>query len=174
MDISTALTGASWRHTDDGSTSTPSRDELRRLLAFIALRSDTWASRVRHDRDERWYELLLRTAAVDVWLVGWWPGQWTPLHDHGGASGALTVLRGTLTEESVVSPSAPHSDWRSLTTGTTIDIAAHLVHRVGNAGRTPATSIHAYSPPDVDMRTYGHVMAGGRAAHWPAVAGGRL
>ena len=39
-----------------------------------------------------------RTAAYEVWLLSWVPGQGSGLHDHGRSCGVLTVLRGALTE----------------------------------------------------------------------------
>lgn len=174
MTISTALTRAHWLTTDHASTTAPSHEQLRELLIDIALRAETWAARVRHDRDERWYGLLLRTPAVDVWLIGWWPGQWTPVHDHGGAKGALIVLQGTLIEERVVSTPAPHRQRRSLVAGTATDVDADVVHRVGNAGRTVATSIHAYSPPGIDIRAVPDATADLRTLGVREVAGTRL
>ena len=172
MDIAAALRGTHWLSTELDSSARPSPEQLRNLLARIALRPDGWAPRVRHDPGQRWYELLLRTASVDVWLIGWWPGQWTPLHDHGGAGGALTVLGGSLTEESVSSVSSGRWSRRSLTPGTTLDVRPDAVHRVGNAGRLPATSIHAYSPPGLEMRSYEDTAGiASLSVHRQAVAG---
>ncbi|HEV7677546.1 MAG TPA: cysteine dioxygenase family protein [Candidatus Dormibacteraeota bacterium] len=154
MDISTALRGTTLLTSEQDASRSPSPEQLRALLARIALRPELWAPRVRHDPAQRWYELLLRTGSFEVWLIGWWPGQWTPFHDHGGAAGALTVVSGALTEETMAS--GPRARWsrRALTPGTTLPVRSDVVHRVGNAGHAPATSIHAYSPPGLEMRTF--------------------
>jgi hypothetical protein len=41
---------------------------------------------------------LLESEWYDVWLVGWPPGTGVEPHDHGASAGALTVIKGTLTE----------------------------------------------------------------------------
>ncbi len=63
---------------------------------------------VDYDENERWHQRLYRDQRVDVWLISWLPTQGTQLHDHGGSSGAFTVLTGTLTE-AVFSTGACHN-----------------------------------------------------------------
>src|SRR4051794_29651277 len=48
--------------------------------------------------DERWHVRLHQDDDVDVWLISWTTEQGTELHDHGGSSGAFTVVHGTLNE----------------------------------------------------------------------------
>jgi predicted metal-dependent enzyme (double-stranded beta helix superfamily) len=86
------------------------------------------------------------TEELEVWLIGWCPGQSTPLHDHGGAEGALVVVAGAL-DETIVLPPPAAAHRRSLRPGRAVRLPASRVHRVGNAGSVLATSIHAYSPP---------------------------
>jgi hypothetical protein len=42
---------------------------------------------------------LLVTSGAEAWLLGWPAGLVTPAHDHGGATVAVTVLEGWLSEE---------------------------------------------------------------------------
>src|SRR5262249_46501915 len=53
---------------------------------------------VRFDDQARWPQRIYRDQRVDVWLISWLPDQGTQLHDHGGSSGAFTVLSGQLAE----------------------------------------------------------------------------
>jgi predicted metal-dependent enzyme (double-stranded beta helix superfamily) len=131
-----------------------SRDRLAVITAGFAARADLWRDRARHDPESRWFERILLNPALEVWLIGWAPGQWTPLHDHAGAAGALTVAEGQLTE--VEFPDGPQGERRRRlhSAPATVAFETHHIHRVGNRGDRNATSIHAYSPPDLLVRTY--------------------
>src|SRR4051794_3407438 len=48
--------------------------------------------------DRRWHVRVHQDVEVDVWLISWTTEQGTELHDHGGSSGAFTVVEGTLNE----------------------------------------------------------------------------
>src|SRR5690349_14507437 len=45
-----------------------------------------------YDPDQRWHQRIYRDRRVDIWLISWLPTQGTQLHDHGGSSGAFSVL----------------------------------------------------------------------------------
>jgi quercetin dioxygenase-like cupin family protein len=165
MEIHPALHGAAWSPGVPSAVHAGARSsqrlrietgrlpapELAGIVSSLSGRPELWQSLVRHHRRERWYDRLALTEDVEVWLIGWWPGQSTPLHDHGGAEGALVVVAGALEETAVTLPPgvARH---RTLRPGSVVGLPASTVHRVGNAGRVPATSIHAYSPPGCEMR----------------------
>jgi predicted metal-dependent enzyme (double-stranded beta helix superfamily) len=124
--------------------------ELARRLAADA---DLWRGVVRHNPQSRWYTRLLLTGAVEVWLIGWAPGQGTEIHDHGGALGALAVAAGAVEED----VHAAAGSWRPVAThrhgaGEVVRFAADHVHRVVNRANAPATTVHAYSPPQVPLR----------------------
>jgi predicted metal-dependent enzyme (double-stranded beta helix superfamily) len=130
---------------------------LAALTAELAELTDAWRTVVRHDPVRRWYELIFQNRAVEVWLIGWAPGQWTAPHDHGGADGAFTVLEGTLTEEVYVGDGRPPR-WVAANRhgeGAVVGFGPHYVHAVGNDANRNATSVHAYSPPDRSMRYLG-------------------
>lgn len=122
-----------------------------------------WRTLVEHDPGERWYTRLALTPSVEVWLIGWWRGQGTGFHDHGGAGGALAVLEGSL-EEVRLGPVTRGAAVRRFAAGSVVALPADTIHRVANPGTVPATSIHAYSPPGLPMR---HLDAEGH----PRVAG---
>jgi hypothetical protein len=99
----------------------------------------------RHDPVHRWYERLALTDQVEVWLIGWWPGQGTRPHDHGGASGAFTVLDGRLAETYRDGPTPLRRTVVAAGAGSAF--GPERLHVVQNPGVAVATSVHAYSPP---------------------------
>jgi predicted metal-dependent enzyme (double-stranded beta helix superfamily) len=108
------------------------------------------------DERERWHQRIYRDPRIDVWLISWLPSQGTELHDHGGSSGAFTVLTGTLTE----SVPSGYADCRvqirdsARPAGTSVTFGRHYIHDVRNTGDEPAISVHAYSPPLTTMTYY--------------------
>ena len=113
------------------------------------------------DAEERWHQRIYRDPRIDIWLISWLPSQGTELHDHGGSSGAFTVLSGTLTE----SVPCGYADGRvqirdtERAAGSSVKFGRHYIHDVRNAGADAAISVHAYSPPLSSMTYYG--VAGG-------------
>ena len=128
--------------------------ELAGLAARLAASPGLWRPLVRHDPAERWYERLLLTDHLEVWLIGWTPGQGTPPHDHGDASGAMAVAEGALLEEVWERATREPSRTAVHRAGASLPFPPDHVHRVRNVGAANATSIHAYSPPDRPMRVY--------------------
>ncbi|CAJ60937.1 hypothetical protein FRAAL2288 [Frankia alni ACN14a] len=124
---------------------------LRDLTAAFAGVPEIWRPVIHHRPDRRWYTRLLLSATVEVWLIGWYPGQQTEVHDHGGALGAMTVAEGRVEEDRY------DRNWtitrvREHLTGSSVGFGAEHVHRVANRGQVVATTIHAYSPPELPMR----------------------
>ena len=111
--------------------------------------------------DERWHQRIYRDPRIDIWLISWLPAQGTELHDHGGSSGAFTVLTGTLTE----SVPCGYADGRvqirdtPRAAGSSVKFGRHYIHDVRNTGTDAAISVHAYSPPLSSMTYYD--LAGG-------------
>jgi rhodanese-related sulfurtransferase/predicted metal-dependent enzyme (double-stranded beta helix superfamily) len=128
--------------------------ELARITSRLAARPEAWHGLVRHDPDRRWFEQVVLTDAIEVWLIGWTPGQFTAPHDHGGAQGSFTVVDGELVEDVYDSSTLAHPRRVVHLAGAAVGFGAGHVHRVANEGRVNATSIHAYSPPGLTMRRY--------------------
>lgn len=125
--------------------------DLHELVARLAGADLAWRPLVRHDPDSRWYTRLLLSGAVEVWLIGWYPGQRTEIHDHGGALGALAVAEGAVDEDEC------GADWQITRThrhgaGALAVFRPDHVHRIVNRGHGLATTIHAYSPPELPLR----------------------
>lgn len=122
---------------------------LSRLLATGAAGELHRAARF--DPVSRWYLRLALTEQVEVWLLTWTPGQRTRPHDHGGASGAYTVLGGELTETWRDGPVRSRRATRGRGQGSAF--GPERVHVVANDGAANAISVHAYSPPLLPLGT---------------------
>jgi predicted metal-dependent enzyme (double-stranded beta helix superfamily) len=107
---------------------------------------------VEFDADDRWHQRIYRDPRVDLWLISWLPSQSTELHDHGGSSGAFTVLSGELTE--AVPTRGARIRELPRAAGATVSFGPHYIHDVRNMGTEPAVSVHAYSPPLTSMNYY--------------------
>lgn len=106
--------------------------------AFAADRAK-WAHLLRYDPDERFAVRVEAAAGQEVWLMSWLPGQETDHHDHGGATGAFTVVSGTLTEDVL-----HRGVTLSLSPGQSRVFGPGYAHHVRNAGPDPAVSLHVY------------------------------
>ena len=97
--------------------------------------------------DRPWSFPLLVTPEAEAWLLGWPPGLVTPAHDHGGATVAVTVVEGTLSEECLdptIWTTGRRTTWRA---GATTLFPPGHVHLLGAAGDRPAVAVHAWSGP---------------------------
>jgi predicted metal-dependent enzyme (double-stranded beta helix superfamily) len=126
-----------------------------RLATLSALLTGAAASGLRgiarHDPARRWWTRLVLTDEIEVWLIGWTPGQGTRPHNHGGASGAFTVVEGELAETYRDGPTLPiRAEHRA---GASAAFGPERVHIVRNDGESNATSVHAYSPPLLPLQT---------------------
>jgi mannose-6-phosphate isomerase-like protein (cupin superfamily) len=129
---------------------------LADLARTYAADPSRWPVRPCFDTERRWYHRIFSAADHEAWLLTWLPGQGTDLHDHGGSAGAFVVLQGALTEATVAGRrdrSARLVEHR-LAAGRTRPFGPEHVHRVRNAGTTPAISLHVYSPALEQMRRY--------------------
>ena len=115
---------------------------------------------VEYDERERWHQRIYRDRRIDVWLISWLPSQGTTLHDHGGSSGAFTVIEGALCETvdatAMAGRDVRRSPLRELTrrVGDSVGFGPAYIHDVRNAGDAPAVSVHVYSPPLTSMTYY--------------------
>jgi predicted metal-dependent enzyme (double-stranded beta helix superfamily) len=126
--------------------------ELRRLVEELAARTDLWQPLVISDRRRRRYRLLFEDPRLDVWVLSWMPGQKTGFHDHGASNVALTALQGTVLEQQM-RLGAPSLE-RELVPGRLQQGPAGYIHSVAHARGEPAVTLHAYSPPLVDVGQY--------------------
>jgi predicted metal-dependent enzyme (double-stranded beta helix superfamily) len=128
------------------------RTELRDLVAGLAGDPSSWAHLVRHDPAQRVFECVRLDDEVEIWLICWMPGHDTGFHDHDLSSGAVVVAQGTVVEERLRMGGPPSV--RRYVPGDIFDFSPVDIHRVLHAGATPATTLHAYSPPLRRMGAY--------------------
>ena len=122
----------------------PTSAELAALVGGIAA-DGGWRELLPADAQAAGWSLpLLRTAAVDVALVSWAPGQATRAHDHGGAVGAWVVLDGELVEDHFEDLSWDARPRRTrVAAGIPVESGAERVHVVANPGLGPVLTIQA-------------------------------
>jgi cysteine dioxygenase type I len=127
-------------------------DSLRRLVAGLALRRDLWKPLVVSDRTRRRYRLMLEDARLDIWVLSWMPRQATGYHDHGSSHVALTTLQGAVLERQIRVSEA--SIERELAPGVFQRGPAGYIHSVAHHSGAPAVTLHAYSPPLLEVGQY--------------------
>jgi predicted metal-dependent enzyme (double-stranded beta helix superfamily) len=129
-------------------------------------------SELRGLRERSWI-LLAVTDLFEAWAIGWPPGGYIKLHDHGRSHGAVTVARGTLTETTVratqrgVAVIGSHQ----VGPGEHRTFGSHYVHDLVNDGLEDAISVHVYGPK-LETMTYYELDQFGRldATHTEEVA----
>jgi predicted metal-dependent enzyme (double-stranded beta helix superfamily) len=129
-----------------------SRRELEQLVDDLARRPELWRGLVRHSDSERFYVQLALDDHIDVWLICWCRSQDTGFHDHDRSRGAVAVVEGSL-RETLLGTGGEHPI-RNHDAGGRFSFGATHIHDVQGAGRGPATSLHAYSPPLGEMGFY--------------------
>jgi hypothetical protein len=130
----------------------PSPAELAAVADRFAAAAGRWRPVLRHDPERPWRVPLLRSDAVEVWLLAWSPGQQLPAHDHGGAAGAFTVVEGTLVEECLDPTIWTTGRRTTFRAGSRSCFGRGHVHVLGNHGPQVATSVHASSPSGLPPR----------------------
>src|ERR1700722_1876527 len=66
------------------------------LQDYVGETSELILNSARHDDTQRTYELLELTDNLEIWAIHWPKDVRLELHDHGGSSGALWVIDGSL------------------------------------------------------------------------------
>jgi predicted metal-dependent enzyme (double-stranded beta helix superfamily) len=128
------------------------REELQAYARELADEPERWAHLVRHDPEQRTYELLHHDSEVMAWLICWSDDHDTGFHDHDVSSGAVAVLSGAVCEERLRLGAEPEA--RVVGAGQSFDFGAEDIHRVRHVGDEPAVTLHVYSPPLWRMGAY--------------------
>jgi hypothetical protein len=126
-------------------------DVLEAIAAGLATVTLPWELSHGDVPVERRYRRVLATPAYEAWVICWPSGGSLDLHDHGGSSGAFSVVSGVLDEASV---EAGITVSRKFASGETASFGSSRVHAIVNNGSTAATSVHVYSPPLSSMVYY--------------------
>jgi quercetin dioxygenase-like cupin family protein len=89
---------------------------------------------------------------VSAWVLCWSEDHDTGFHDHDVSSAAITVIDGHVREDRLrLDRTAREVVYGA---GQTFTVPPNAIHRVLHAGRGPAVTIHAYSPPLKRMGAY--------------------
>jgi cysteine dioxygenase len=113
--------------------------------------------------------LIARSEHAELLLLCWRSGQRTPIHDHGGSVGVVTVFEGLLTETMFERTEdgrvRPYNTFKwgpgGITGADVPDI--HLLLNMQPAGRDLVT-LHCYAPPLSVLNTYS--MRSTRVGRW--------
>jgi hypothetical protein len=122
-------------------------------VAWLAHDAPKWEAMTGAVPDERAYRLLVSSLHLEAWLICWPPGGRLELHDHGGASGALEVVSGTL-GETYLTPGVSRPRTRNLAAGEGSAFHGDYVHDVINRGEVLTTSVHVYGAATRSMSFY--------------------
>lgn len=164
----------------DSLTGRAPLSELHRLLRNSPLTMRDVEALVRFDVASCYRNQVAGGQWYEVFLVGWRPGQRSPIHDHSGSSCAFMVLAGVCSE-TVYGHAANGQVYpiesQAHEAGTIIatqDVDTHEVSNLQPAGEDLVT-LHIYSPPLKSMRTFSLSGKGSRqllAAEAPMVIDG--
>jgi Cysteine dioxygenase type I len=126
--------------------------ELESFVSDLARCPELWIDLVKHDRTQRVYEELFSDNHVTAWLICWMENHDTGFHDHDISSGAVAVVSGGVREERLTLDGPPTD--AVFKTGESFHFSATDIHRVRHTGDTPTVTLHAYSPPLLNMGAY--------------------
>ena len=133
--------------------STARRADLTAVARAYAATPEDWPFAPRFDPVDRWYSRLAIEPGYEVWVLTWLPGQQTDLHDHGSSAGAFAVVSGELTEATIGGTGVELREV-VLASGEVRRFGPRHIHRIVNAGRSPAVSVHVYGPALRAMTRY--------------------
>jgi predicted metal-dependent enzyme (double-stranded beta helix superfamily) len=132
----------------------PAPRQLASIAQQLAAQADVWRPLLHFDASDRWYTRLTTGAGWEAWLLTWLPGQRTDLHDHGGSSGAFTVLQGALEERTPRNDRPARLASHVLRSPQVRSFGPSHLHQVIGVGDTPAASLHVYGPALTVMNRY--------------------
>lgn len=118
--------------------------ELVSLVDELACRPELWSGELTCAPDRRQYVSLHRNQHVDVWAICWTTGSDTGWHDHDVSSGAVRVVRGSITESSP--RIGGQHRVRAIRAGESFGFGPDHIHRLVGEEQG-SVSVHAYSPP---------------------------
>jgi cysteine dioxygenase len=135
---------------------------LERMLSQLAFREEDLQDHIRFSSRGYTRNLICRTPRFELLLIGWKPGDFTPIHDHAGSLNLVRVHRGILSsrEFEVVSSGRPLrtairlKSERDLGSGEIASVTEVGIHQLANTSRRNLLTIHLYSPPLREMTVY--------------------
>lgn len=135
----------------EGSTTTGRVDD-EALAAIAAGLADADPGAFLAAGSCRRWALIASNELYSAWVIAWPTGTGLGMHDHGGSSAAVQVVRGILRERYVAEGGdvAGGLVVRWLDPGSLHVLAGEHRHEVVNVGDVEAVSVHVYSPPLVE------------------------
>ncbi len=130
-------------------------DPCRWLAEWARIRDRELVAAARFDPTGYSRVLVDRTAAAELWLLGWRAGQCTAIHDHAGCETTSIVVRGALLEgryERVGLESARRVGERAMVERDVEPIDPFGIHRV--RAIESAITLHLYAPRYRPGRTF--------------------
>lgn len=100
----------------------------------------------------RHYQELFSGNRLSTWVIHWGQTADTGFHDHARSAAAVHVIRGRVRDERLKIGREPSG--REYGPGETFTIEPSDIHRVLHTGNEPALTVHAYSPPLLQMGAY--------------------
>ena len=106
-----------------------------------------------------WRHLVCRSAAVEMLVLCWKPGQRTVIHDHNGSQGAVLIQRGVVWETTFTfdeETGLAYKSGREYGSGEVTGADVPDIHQLGNpdVSEQNLVTIHIYSPPLGVLHTY--------------------
>jgi hypothetical protein len=120
------------------------QSELVSLVDQLAALTGLWSGELSFSAQQRQYVSLYRDQYVDVWAICWTRGSDTGWHDHDVSSGAVRVVRGSISESSP--RIGGRHPVRAIRAGESFGFGPDHIHRLVGEERSSVT-VHAYSPP---------------------------
>ena len=125
---------------------------LAALVGHVAADEELWLPLVVADPTRRRYRLAYEDGRLDLWVLCWMPGQSTGFHDHGVSAVALTAVQGSVLERRLTPVTGPVA--QLLEPGEIRTGRGGYIHAVGHHVGEPAVTVHAYSPPLLEVGQY--------------------
>jgi len=124
----------------------PERPTPASLARYLAPEADRYLDRVRFDPARCVRHPVLLWEDWEVMVIGWEAGQITPVHDHRGVLGGMSILSGTILEERFTVPAdlPVLADSRVRPEGDLSETGPTTLHRL--IPRSRAVSLHVYRP----------------------------
>ena len=130
---------------------------LKNLLDSVVLTPDEIRNAVRFSDSTYCRTKICSNAYYDVLIIGWRPGQISPIHDHAGSICAFRVIEGAgleiryeFNESHILEETA--ALW--IPCGEVCSAVDNDIHQVGNtAANEDLVTLHIYSPP-LKMNVY--------------------
>jgi len=133
-------------------------DELFRVVKGHAIRLEDVREFVRFETERYHRELMVKADDYQILVLGWLPGQKSPIHNHRGSQCCVRVLQGTAVETVYTHTRDGYFETRTdrYPTGSVLggeDADIHTVENL-NSAREGLVTMHVYRPPLTRMELF--------------------